>query len=119
MHKLNDLLLWTKSIELAKEVYLTIKDFPKEERYGMTSQIQRCSCSIAANISEGAGRNSKKEFIHFLSIANGSSYELETFLIIACEVGYIDEESKERLLEKNNHIIRMNIKLQESIRKQI
>ena len=62
--------------------------FPREELYGLTSQIRRCAVSIAANIAEGAGRNSKKEFVQFLYISLGSLAELETELIIAKKVGY-------------------------------
>ncbi len=117
MNNLQDLKIWQLAFSLAKDIYLLVKKFPIEEKYGITSQLQRCSSSVPANIAEGAGRNSKKEFLHFLAIANGSSYELENFILLAYEVEYINEESKEDLLEKNNHIIRMNYKLQESIKR--
>ncbi len=119
MNKLNKLQVWNKSIELAKDIYLLTKKFPKEETYGMTSQLQRCSSSIPANISEGAGRNSNKEFLYFLSIANGSAYELETFLVLAFKVGYINEKIKDELLSRNHHIIKMNVRLQDAIRRNL
>lgn len=76
MHKVEELILWKKAIELAKSVYLLADELPDEEKFGLISQIKRCSVSIPSNIAEGAGRNSQKEFKHFLSIANGSTYEL-------------------------------------------
>lgn len=76
MHKVEDLKIWRKSLELTKVVYLLVTALPSDEKYGLTSQIKRCAISIPSNIAEGAGRNSSKEFKHFLSIANGSCYEL-------------------------------------------
>ena len=74
---------WEKSMQLVKEVYLLVKSFPKEELYGLTSQIKRSAVSIPANIAEGIGRNYKKDTIQFLHISRGSLYELETLLNIA------------------------------------
>lgn len=74
---------------IVKEIYSATKDFPKEERFGITSQIQRCAVSIPSNIAEGCGRNSSKELFQFLSIAQGSSYELETQLILASDLNYM------------------------------
>lgn len=79
---------WSKSIELVTEVYRTSDRFPKEERYGLTGQIRRAAVSIPANLAEGAGRRSQKEFAHFFSISQGSASELETELIIANKLGY-------------------------------
>ena len=116
---LEELIVWRKAIELAKEVYRLTKLLPKDEKYGLISQIQRCSTSISANIAEGAWRNSKKEFINFLSIANGSAYELHSFVVLLYELDFINEESKKLILDKNNHIIRMNVKLQENMKKKL
>ena len=74
---------WKKSMQLVKDIYLIVKDFPKEELYGLTSQIKRAAVSIPANIAEGIGRNYKKDTIQFLHISRGSLYELETLLNIA------------------------------------
>jgi len=74
---------WKKSMQLVKEVYLLVKSFPKEELYGLTSQIKRSAVSIPANIAEGIGRNYKKDTIQFLHISRGSLYALETLLNIA------------------------------------
>lgn len=78
MNKFEDLLIWKKSMNLVEQVYLISSQLPNNERFGLISQIRRCSISIPSNIAEGAGRNSKKEFAHFLSIANGSTAELKT-----------------------------------------
>ena len=82
---------WGKSVDLVVEVYKATERFPKEEKYGLTSQIRRAGVSIPANIAEGAGRYSTKEFAHFLSNAQGSASELETELIIAHRLGYLSE----------------------------
>ncbi len=83
-----DLIVWQKSMILAKEVYLLTQCFPKEEIYGLTSQIRRCSVSIPSNIAEGKGRGSNKEFVRFLQISLGSLYELETQLELSVNIGY-------------------------------
>lgn len=119
MNNLQDLKLYQLAFSLAKDVYAFSKKMPAEEKFGMTSQIRRCSSSIPANIAEGAGRNSNKEFLQFLSIANGSSCELETFLCLAFEAGYIEENNKNELVEKNTQIMKMNNKLQESIKRNL
>jgi len=93
VHNFKELKIWQKSIELAKLVYLVLKEFPLEEKYGLTSQIRRSAISIPSNIAEGSGRVSDKEFLHFLSIANASAFELETQLFLAKEFNYMTEEN--------------------------
>ena len=85
-----DLIVWQKGMLLCKEVYLLTKKFPKEEIYGLTSQIRRCAISIPSNIAEGKGRNGDKEFIRFLQIALGSVYELQTQLELSEQLKYIN-----------------------------
>lgn len=87
IHK--DLDVWKKSIDLVAEIYEISKCFPKEEAYGLQGQIRRAVVSIPANISEGASRNTKKEYIQFLYIALGSASEVETHLIVAKTIGFI------------------------------
>jgi four helix bundle protein len=96
IHK--DLDVWKKAIEFVAEIYKITRNFPKDEIYGLTSQIRRAAVSIPSNIAEGAARNSTKEFIQFLYIALGSASETETQLIIAKEIGYI-EKVEEKLDE--------------------
>lgn len=90
MNKVQNLKIWQKSIELTRLVYSVVSNLPQDEKYGLTSQIKRSAVSIPSNISEGAGRNSNKEFIHFLSIANRSTYELETQLILTLELKLLE-----------------------------
>jgi four helix bundle protein len=77
MHNLKELKIWTKSLNLATEVYKATSNFPIEEKYGLTAQIRKSAVSISSNIAEGAGRNTKGEFRQFLGISNGSAYELQ------------------------------------------
>lgn len=93
-----DLDVWKKARSLVKEVYLMTRNFPKDEMYGLMSQMRRCAVSIPSNIAEGYGRQFKKETIQFLHIARGSLFELETQFFIASDLSYIDEECLEKLL---------------------
>lgn len=85
-----DLIVWQKAIAMVTEVYRITRDFPKEELYGLCSQTRRSAISVPGNIAEGQGRLSSGEFRQFLGIAKGSLHELETQLIIARELGYLD-----------------------------
>jgi four helix bundle protein len=115
MNKFRELLVWQKGMDLAEGVYAMTKGFPIEERYGLQSQIRRCSVSIASNIAEGAGRNSNKEFKHFLSIALGSSFELETQLLLAGKFEYISKGKIEEVIGKIQEVQKMINGLQKSI----
>ena len=88
-----DLIVWQKAIQLVEEVYLASRKFPKEETFGLTSQLRRAVVSIPSNIAEGQARQGTSEFRHFLSIARGSLAEVETQLIIATKLGYLTEET--------------------------
>jgi four helix bundle protein len=85
--------VWQDSIKLNVKIYSLTKLFPDDEKFGLISQIRRCSVSIASNIAEGASRSSEKEFSRFLEIAQGSCFELETQIIISYNLKLIDEES--------------------------
>ncbi|MBI2674026.1 MAG: four helix bundle protein [Candidatus Zambryskibacteria bacterium] len=78
-----DLLVWQKGIELSKQVYILTEGFPKEEVYGLTSQMRRAAVSISSNIAEGKSRGTRKDFVQFLRISNGSVAELQTQIEIA------------------------------------
>ena len=106
-----DLRVWQKGLELVKEVYAITQDFPKEEQFGLTSQIRRTAVSIPSNISEGFRRRYGREQKQFLNIALGSSAELETQLIIANELGYLDIKKKQILMEILNHICGMLVNM--------
>ena len=92
MHNFRKLNIWLDAMLLAKEVYLITSKFPKEEKYGMVSQINRCSVSVPSNIAEGSSRSSNKEFSHFVKISLGSLFELETQMILSNEFGIINEQ---------------------------
>ena len=87
-----DLLIWQKGIEIVKETYLICQEIPKEELYGLQSQLKRSSVSIPSNIAEGWGRNYTKNYIQFLKYSRGSLLELETQMIIAKELNFISTE---------------------------
>jgi four helix bundle protein len=93
MHNFKELKVWKAGIEVSKMIFQLTKNFPPEEKYGLISQMIRSTVSIPSNIAEGCGRKTNKELHHFLSISLGSSFELETQLIIAKEFNYIFQES--------------------------
>ncbi len=116
MHNVSDLKVWQKSIELAKMTYQILPKLPKEERFGLSDQIRRSVISVSSNIAEGAGRNSNKEFLHFLGISKGSSYELQTQLILSYELGMINKEKIEPIIELIIEIQKMIYSFQKKIR---
>ena len=91
IHNFKELNVWKKSIDLAALCYEITSSFPKDERFGLTSQIQRAAVSIASNIAEGCGRVTNNELRHSLSISMGSCYEVETQIILALKFGYLSE----------------------------
>ena len=88
-----DLLIWQKGIEITVLVYKIIADFPENEIYALSSQVKRCAVSIPSNIAEGYGRKSTQSYIHFIKIARGSLYELETQLIIAEKLKFFKSDN--------------------------
>ena len=112
---MEDLKIWKKSISLTKSVYLLLNDLSRDEKFGLISQVKRSSVSIPSNIAEGAGRNSNKEFKHFLSIANGSTYELQTQLILLIELNLIPKEKIQPVIEECIEIQKMNYSFQQKL----
>jgi len=102
--------VWNDSMSLVKTIYEMTTSFPKIEQYGLSNQMNRAAVSIPSNIAEGASRNSDIDFAHFLEIAIGSSFEIETQIEIAFSIGYIDESVKDKLIS-NLQIIqkRLNV----------
>jgi four helix bundle protein len=88
-----DLIIWQKGIEIVAFVYQLIHEFPKEEMYALSSQIKRSAVSIPSNIAEGYGRKSTQSYIHFVKIARGSLYELETQLLVAEKLGFVSSKN--------------------------
>lgn len=119
MHNIRKLKIWNDSIDLVIEVYKALANMPIEEKYGLSSQIKRCAVSIPSNIAEGAGREREKEFYHFLNIAYGSSYELQTQLIICERLNFISVEINESLLNKLDEIQKMIFVFKENLKKNI
>lgn len=111
MHDFKSLRIWKESMNLVEDVYKVSMNFPKEEKYGLTSQIRRSAVSVPSNIAEGAYRNTNGEFRQFLGIANGSGGELYTQLLLAQRLGLISEEKILPLLTKAEQINRMISKL--------
>ena len=102
-----DLRIWQKGIEIVSDIYILTKKFPKEELFSLTSQLRRSVISIPSNIAEGFKRFHNKEYKQFLFITLGSCAELETQIIIAKELKYINENEEAKLVEKLDHIGKM------------
>jgi four helix bundle protein len=93
-----DLIAWQKAMDLVEGVYEASAGFPTDERFGLTSQVRRAVVSVASNIAEGQGRRSRGEFVHFLTIAHGSLREVETQILIAMRLSYLDTGTGESVL---------------------
>jgi four helix bundle protein len=117
MHNLKELKIWNKAMDLAVNVYKATSAFPSDERFGLTSQSRRAAVSIPSNIAEGAGRNSKKEFAYFLGIANGSSFELQTQLVISNKLNLIDGDLLNELLNQIDELQKMSYSFQQMLNK--
>jgi len=102
-----DLIVWQKAMQLVTDVYLLTKSLPKDEVYGLTSQVRRCSISIPSNIAEGYGRKSTNDYSRFLQIAIGSLYELQTQLEICFNLNYLNNEGFDNINEQSREIERM------------
>lgn len=114
-----DLKIWQKSMILINQIYSLSNGFPASEKFGLTSQINRASVSIASNIAEGWGRESKKSFVQFLKISRGSLFELDTLLIIAVNQNYLKDSDYDQLLIQVNEIGKMINSLIFSIEKKL
>jgi len=102
-----DLLVWQKGILLVKHIYKLTRDFPSEEKFGLTSQMRRAAVSIPSNIAEGQARHTTREFIQFISHAEGSNAELNTQLIIAVELDYCTKADARSAFELMGELKRM------------
>lgn len=110
-----DLKVWQIALDMTETLYRTTVDWPKSEQYGLVSQVRRAAVSVPANIAEGAGRRTPGEFVHFIGIARGSLAELETLLIIARRLGYIEEPSFRAIMDDLFELGRMTTGLLKSI----
>ena len=107
MRNFRDLDVWLRAHRLALDVYAAAKTFPKEELFGLTSQIRRAALSIPNNIAEGCGRRSQAEFAHFLQIAMGSASELEYLLLFSQDAGFLSDDLNHELMPEVQQIKRM------------
>ena len=117
MHKLDDLKIWNKAMNIAEKTYLLSAQFPSEEKFGLTSQIRRSAVSVPSNIAEGAGRSTNGEFRNFLSIASGSSYELLTQLILSHRLNLISKDLANPIISEVIEVQKMNYALIKSLGK--
>jgi four helix bundle protein len=102
-----ELLVWKKSIDLVTNIYKLTSTFPRNEILGIVSQLRRASVSIPSNIAEGYGRRSRPDFVRFCQIAMGSLFEVQTQLIISCNLGYLNSVDFETIMESAKEIERM------------
>jgi four helix bundle protein len=116
MSNFRNLLIWQKAMTLVTQIYKFTKKFPKDELFGLTSQIRRCSISIPSNIAEGYGRSSDPEMLRFLNIATGSLFELQTQLEIAFNIEYIDRETFDGLYANSRELEIMIISFSNKIK---
>ena len=102
------LIIWQKAMDLVVEVYDLVKKLPKEETYSLSDQMRRAAVSIPSNIAEGFSRHSSKQYMHFLSVARGSTAELETQILIGIRLKYFNEIQSEGVLNLCNEILKMS-----------
>lgn len=110
-----DLRVWQDAMALVRKIYVVTRNFPKDEQYGLISQLRRAADSVPSNIAEGAARTSKREFAQFLSVARGSLAEVETQILIAKDLDYLTEE--ESILASVSDLLRSISALMKSIEK--
>jgi four helix bundle protein len=118
MHQFEKLKIWQKAMNITENVYRACMSLPHDEKFNLTNQIKRCAVSIPSNIAEGSGRNSKNEFVHFLGIANGSTYELITQLMISKRLKLMEEEKVAPIINELVEVSNMNFALQKSLKNQ-
>jgi four helix bundle protein len=116
MKDFRQLKVWEKSHQLALAIYKVTKEFPREELYGLTSQIRRSSISIPTNIAKGCGRNTDADFARFLQIAMGSASETEYQLILAHDLGFLPKDEHEKLHNDVEEVKRMLASLLKTLR---
>lgn len=105
--KYSELIVWQKAMDLTEDIYAETRRFPKEEIYGLTSQLRRAAVSVPSNIAEGQGRKSTGEFLRHLSIAYGSLMEVETQILIAARLVYLDAGQVDKLIERTSEVGRL------------
>jgi len=115
MNQFRKLEVWQKAKSFCTQIYNITDQFPPSQKFGLVNQMQRSAVSIPSNIAEGSGRKTKNDFIHFLNISNGSSFELETQICISKDLNYISEDLERELIDKLHVIQKMLFKLIQSL----
>jgi four helix bundle protein len=116
MHNYRELKIWSRSMDLVEQVYINIKNFPKEELYGLVAQIKKCATSIPSNIAEGAGRATNPQFRYFLEVSMGSCNELQTQIELAKRFGFILEENANKITDEAFQIYKMILSFYNSLK---
>lgn len=119
MHQFEKLKIWQKAMDIAVSIYEISSLLPSDEKFNLIHQIKKCAVSIPSNIAEGSGRNSEKEFLHFLGIANGSTFELITQLILAKRLKLINEDLIQPTISQLVEVSNMNFSFQKSLKEKI
>jgi four helix bundle protein len=119
MNNFTGLQLYHKALDLADRIYGITANFPRAELFGLTSQMQRAAVSVGSNIAEGAARNSKREFYHFLGISNGSAAELHFQLDLACRRKMIPDSERQEVQDLISEITKMSSSLQKTLSTEI
>jgi four helix bundle protein len=115
MHNFEKLKVWQKAMDIAEEVYKLCLLLPDDEKFNLVHQIKKCAVSIPSNIAEGSGRNHNKEFIQFLGIANGSTFELITQLILAKRLKLVSEEIVQPIINQLVEVSNMSFSFQKTL----
>lgn len=115
MHNFKELKIWQLSMNLAQKVYSITRDYPDIEKFGLISQTRRAAVSVSSNIAEGCGRVSNNQLIHYLNLANGSLFEIETQIILAKRLKYIDKDRSGEILNEIEIIQKMIFKFKERL----
>jgi four helix bundle protein len=112
----HDLVVWQRAVDLVTAVYECTAGFPKAETFGLASQLRRAAVSVCANIAEGRGRETTRDYLHFLSIAYGSLMETDALVHVAFRLGFVDREQLDRCLKLASEVGRMLVALRKSLR---
>jgi four helix bundle protein len=119
MHNFEKLKVWQKAMDIAEEVYKLCLLLPNDEKFNLIHQIKKCAVSIPSNIAEGSGRNHNKEFVQFLGIANGSTFELITQLILAKRLKLVSEEIVQPIINQLVEVSNMSFSFQKTLKQNI
>lgn len=119
MHNFEKLKVWQKAMDIAEDVYKVCLLLPDDEKFNLIHQIKKCAVSIPSNIAEGSGRNHNKEFIQFLGIANGSTFELITQLILAKRLKLVSEDIVQPIINQLVEVSNMSFSFQKTLKQNI